>query len=113
MVRVQSSSFGGLNAQGGPEFTLEVNGENWCLEGQNGSGNLRVGATHRRWTPRKFPILVFAYESALELLRPVDQTESVKELVARKIFEIARAGEDDPPKLCARALVELGLPLRE
>ena len=54
-----------------------------------------------------------AYEGALELLRPNHRTDAVKELVAKKIFDIARSGEHDPPKLCARALVELGLPLRE
>ena len=63
--------------------------------------------------PEEVSELVVAYESALELLRPKDQTESVKEIVARKIFDIARDGEQDPHKVCARALVELGLPLRE
>lgn len=57
--------------------------------------------------------LVSAYEAALELLRPKDQTDAVKELVATKVFEIARSGERDPPKMCARALIELGLPIRE
>jgi hypothetical protein len=36
--------------------------------------------------------MVKAYKGALELLRPKDQTEPVKELVAKKIIEIARSG---------------------
>jgi hypothetical protein len=52
-----------------------------------------------------------AYEAALSLLRSKDQTDSVKELIAKKIIEIARTGECDPPRICARALKELGLPI--
>lgn len=63
--------------------------------------------------PDEISHLVLAYEGALELLRPNDQSEAVKELIAKKIFEIARSGEKDAPKLCARALIELGLPLRD
>ena len=55
---------------------------------------------------------MLAYEAALELLRPKDRTDAVKEVVAKKIFEIARSGERDAPKICARALIELGLPIR-
>lgn len=57
--------------------------------------------------------LVSAYEAALELLPPKDQTDAVKELIAKQVFEIARTGERDPPKICARALIALGLPLIE
>jgi hypothetical protein len=63
--------------------------------------------------PTEVSGLVRAFEGALELLRSKDQTDAVKEVVAKKIIEIARSGERDPPKMCARALVELGLPLRE
>jgi hypothetical protein len=61
--------------------------------------------------PAEVGRLALAYEAALELLRQIDRTDTTKELVAKKIIEIARSGEDDPPKICARALVELGLPL--
>ena len=36
--RVETTNFGGLNTYNGPAFTLEIEGENWCLEGSNGSG---------------------------------------------------------------------------
>jgi hypothetical protein len=62
--------------------------------------------------PDEVSHLVLAYEAALELLRPKDRTDAVKEVVAKKIFEIARSGERDAPKICARALIELGLPIR-
>jgi len=36
--RIEASGFGGLTLFGGPQFDLRVDSENWCLEGQNGSG---------------------------------------------------------------------------
>jgi hypothetical protein len=36
--RIEASGLGGLTLFGGPGFDLVVNKENWCLEGQNGSG---------------------------------------------------------------------------
>jgi len=36
--RIEASGFGGLTLFGGPQFDLRIDGENWCLEGQNGSG---------------------------------------------------------------------------
>ena len=38
LKQISASGFGGLNTPDGPEFTLDVNCENWCLEGYNGSG---------------------------------------------------------------------------
>ena len=35
---IETTNFGGLNTYDGPTFRLEVEGENWCLEGSNGSG---------------------------------------------------------------------------
>lgn len=36
--QIETLGFGGLNAHDGPVFSMFVNGLNWCLEGQNGSG---------------------------------------------------------------------------
>ena len=36
--RIETTNFGGLNTYGGPIFGLELGGEDWCLEGSNGSG---------------------------------------------------------------------------
>ncbi len=38
LERIESKGFGGLNTDDGPCFDLHVGGENWCLEGYNGSG---------------------------------------------------------------------------
>ena len=38
LTKIESSGFGGLNAPAGPKFKLNVEGENWCIEGYNGSG---------------------------------------------------------------------------
>ena len=38
LFRIETHNFGGLNTYNGPSFVLEIGGENWCLEGSNGSG---------------------------------------------------------------------------
>jgi hypothetical protein len=52
-----------------------------------------------------------AYEAALQLLRLDNRDDPITELVASKIIEVTRMGECDPPRICARALQELGIPL--
>lgn len=44
LTRLQSFGFGGLNQVDGPDFVLDFNGENWCLEGQNGSGKTSLAS---------------------------------------------------------------------
>jgi hypothetical protein len=44
LVRLESSGFGGLNLVDGPNFVLVLDGENWCLEGQNGSGKTSIAS---------------------------------------------------------------------
>ena len=65
------------------------------------------------FTPDDVARIVAAYEAALTLLRLGDRTDSLTEIVARKIIEVVRNGELDPPRICARALLELGVPLPE
>jgi len=38
LKKLQSYGFGGLNHYGANLFTLDIDGETWCIEGQNGSG---------------------------------------------------------------------------
>lgn len=52
-----------------------------------------------------------AYEGALRALRLTDRADPVTELIAKKIIEVARSGESDPPRICARAIKELGIPM--
>lgn len=41
---IEASGFGGLNTPDGPMFELDVGGENWCLEGYNGSGKTSLSS---------------------------------------------------------------------
>jgi hypothetical protein len=38
LAKLEASGFGGLTVFSGPTFDLWIGRENWCLEGQNGSG---------------------------------------------------------------------------
>ena len=62
-------------------------------------------------SPADVAPITAAYDAALQLLRLTDRNDPVTEIVAKKIIEVARSGERDPPKICARALKELGIPL--
>jgi hypothetical protein len=42
-----------------------------------------------------------------------DRQDPVTELIAGKIIQVYRLGEQDPPRICARALKELGVPIPE
>jgi hypothetical protein len=44
LVRLEASGFGGLNLIDGPAFEVPFDGENWCLEGQNGSGKTSIAS---------------------------------------------------------------------
>jgi len=63
------------------------------------------------FSPEDIARITKAYDAALQLLRLTDQDDPVTEIVAKKIIEVTRAGERDPPKICARAIKELGIPL--
>lgn len=57
--------------------------------------------------------MVRAYEAALELLRLNDRADPLCEMIAKKIIDVAGEGERDTPRICARALKELGIPLQQ
>src|SRR5450432_4783639 len=44
LARLETSGFGGLNLVDGPPFIVSFNGENWCLEVQNGSGKTSLAS---------------------------------------------------------------------
>jgi hypothetical protein len=54
------------------------------------------------FNPEDIESMSKAYERAVLLLELQKSTESFKELVARYIVEVARAGEKDPEAICAR-----------
>jgi hypothetical protein len=45
--------------------------------------------------------------------RDLGQPDLVREILARRIIEVARTGECDPDELCARALQALGFGKRQ
>jgi hypothetical protein len=49
-----------------------------------------------------------AFEAARASLHLSDVSGRVVEIVAKKIIELAKAGEHNPDALCERALAELG-----
>jgi hypothetical protein len=49
-----------------------------------------------------------AFDRACHSLHDLGQPDLVREIVARRIIEVARRGERDPDELCARALQALG-----
>lgn len=61
--------------------------------------------------PAEISVLTNAYEAALKLLRLIDRTDPVCELIAAKIILVYRMGERDAAKICARAIKELGIPM--
>jgi len=44
LARLEASCFGGLNLVDGPTFVVPFGSENWCLEGQNGSGKTSLAS---------------------------------------------------------------------
>ena len=45
LARLETFGYGGLNVVDGPPFVVPFNDENWCLEGQNGSGKTALAST--------------------------------------------------------------------
>ena len=65
------------------------------------------------FSPEEMRWLSSAYEAALQLLHLKDRTDPVCELVAAKVIQVYRTGERDPPRICARAIKELGIAIPE
>ena len=70
-----------------------------------------TGNSEASFGPEDVRRLVSAYEAALELLRLRDRADSVCELVVAKLIQVYRKGERDPPRICATAITELGIPI--
>jgi hypothetical protein len=58
--------------------------------------------------PEETARMAAAYEAALEKLGLVDCADSMTELIAAKIIEIARNGKQRAEAICDQALKELG-----
>lgn len=60
--------------------------------------------------PEITQIMGRAFECACKALHDVGQPAMVKDVIAKRIIDIAKTGERDPNRLCERALQALGLP---
>jgi hypothetical protein len=60
--------------------------------------------------PEDIQAITQAYERARLELGLMDPSDPLCKTVAKKIIDIAEAGERDPEKLCREALEELGRP---
>ena len=49
-----------------------------------------------------------AFDRACHSLHDIGQPDLVREIIAKRIVEVARDGERDPDELCVRALKALG-----
>jgi hypothetical protein len=59
--------------------------------------------------PEEISRLRTAYEQALRGIGLVDRDDPLSEMVAKKVFKIAKSGVRDPADIAARAIVELGV----
>ena len=50
-----------------------------------------------------------AFDKTCRALHDTGQPDSVKEIIAKRIIDIAGRGERDPGKMCEAALISLGL----
>jgi hypothetical protein len=51
--------------------------------------------------------MTIAFDEAVLSLNLTDEADPIRYVVAKKIIEIARKGEQDPARLCKRALQDL------
>jgi hypothetical protein len=60
--------------------------------------------------PDEIERLVAAYQITLRTLCLTDRDDPVTQIVARKVFEIAQTGIEDPAQISKLAITRLGLP---
>ena len=59
--------------------------------------------------PEQIKVMTEAYEATLKSLHLKAGTDSINEIIAKKIVNIAQANEHDPKRICARTIKELGI----
>ena len=67
----------------------------------------RPGRLIDSFEPEVVEAMRTAHRMACEALQLKDQVDAVADLIAKKILELAEAGETDPDRLCAVALRRL------
>ena len=64
------------------------------------------------YDPEAVRAMSLAYEAALQRLQDRGQPAIVREVIARRIMEVAALGERQPERRCATVLSELGVASR-
>jgi hypothetical protein len=65
---------------------------------------IRSHINGERFDPETIRLMGLAYEMTLIALRLVDRGDIANDVVARKILELAKAGERDPERMCGAVL---------
>jgi hypothetical protein len=60
--------------------------------------------------PDEIQRLVAAYQDTLRALGLNERDDAITQIVAKKVFEIAQTGIEDPAAICRLAIKELGIP---
>ena len=60
------------------------------------------------FNPETLKVLCEAYDKARASLRDTGQPRILNEVIASRIIAMAKQGERDPDRLCAKALIGLG-----
>jgi hypothetical protein len=71
---------------------------------------LKFIPSDRSFDPETLTILVEAYDLTMSALHDRGQPEIVREIIARRIMELAEKGERDPERLSRAALAAIGFP---
>ena len=64
----------------------------------------------QKFDPETIRVMGLAFEMALVALRLADRGDLANEIIARKIIDLAKAGERDPERLCDRVFMEFRQP---
>ena len=64
---------------------------------------------YQAFDPQAIEALGAAYDKACQSLNDGGQAGLVRDVIAKRIIELAQSGERDPDRLCASALASLGI----
>ncbi len=72
--------------------------------------SIRAFLDGHKFDPETKRVMGLAYEMTCVALKLADRNDLANEVIAKKIIELAKAGERDPDRLCDRTLADLRAP---
>ena len=60
--------------------------------------------------PDEIQRLIAAYEETLRTLGLIERDDPVTQIIAKKVFEVAQTGIEDPSEISKLAIKQLGIP---